>query len=238
MKTTLFSIFLILFIVSTGYLPNTYAQDYTQWKLPEGAIARLGKGSVRDIAFYPDGTRFAVASSIGIWLYNADTYQEAALLTGHTENFEVGALSVSSDGRTLAAASGNTIRLWDTATSELKKILTTDSREGISSLVFSSDGQTLASASWDEIIRLWDPVTGELRKTLRGHTDPNPNFAIGPSVVFRFDDQTLVSGGEDGTIRLWDPVTGELRKTLRGHTDKVTSSLSTLSLKVNLLTFR
>ena len=61
------------------------AQNYTQWSLPEGAIARLGKGSVMgDVVYSPDGTRLAVASSIGIWLYDAQTYQEVALLTGHT----------------------------------------------------------------------------------------------------------------------------------------------------------
>ena len=43
------------------------------------------------MAYSPDGTRLAVASSIGIWLYDTATHQvgnsrngEVALLTGHT----------------------------------------------------------------------------------------------------------------------------------------------------------
>ena len=33
-----------LFIVFALFLPNTFAQDYTRWSLPEGVKARLGKG--------------------------------------------------------------------------------------------------------------------------------------------------------------------------------------------------
>ena len=80
MKTLRFSIFLTLFLVST----LTFAEDYTQWNLPEGAKARLGKGRTTGAtAFSPDGTRFAVGSTIGIWIYDAKTYQALNLLTGH-----------------------------------------------------------------------------------------------------------------------------------------------------------
>ena len=56
-------------------------QDYTTWdSLPEGVKARLGKGEVEDVAYSPDGKYLAVASSIGIWLYDAETYQALSLL--------------------------------------------------------------------------------------------------------------------------------------------------------------
>ena len=32
-------------IVLVLFLPNTFAQEYTRWSLPEGAIVRLDKGS-------------------------------------------------------------------------------------------------------------------------------------------------------------------------------------------------
>lgn len=114
MKTTV--TLLILFAL---FSPNTFAQDYTQWSLPEGATARLGKGSINEIQYSPDGTRLAVASSIGIWLYDAQTYQEKALLTGHTR--WVTSVAFSPDGRILANGSGGamesgsvdgTILLW------------------------------------------------------------------------------------------------------------------------------
>ena len=62
------------------YIPPSFAQDYTQWELPEGAIARLGKGRINAMKYSPDGTVFAVATSVGIWLYDTETYQETALL--------------------------------------------------------------------------------------------------------------------------------------------------------------
>ena len=39
---------------------SSSAQDYTRWKLPQGAIARYGKGRMYDFAYFPDGTRLAV----------------------------------------------------------------------------------------------------------------------------------------------------------------------------------
>lgn len=75
---------------------NTFAQDYTQWSLSEGAKARLG-------------TRLAAIGFIGIWLYDAaGTYQEVALLTGYTN--DVLSIAFSPDGRTLASGRGSTIR--------------------------------------------------------------------------------------------------------------------------------
>ena len=51
-------------------------QDYSRQNLPDGALVRLGKGGVsyedRGIAFSPDGSRLAVATSIGIWLYDVE----------------------------------------------------------------------------------------------------------------------------------------------------------------------
>ena len=74
------------------FLPNTYPQEYTQWNLPEGAVARFGKGSVQEILYSPDGSRLAVQSSIGIWLYDTETYREVALLAGHTNRYAEGSV--------------------------------------------------------------------------------------------------------------------------------------------------
>ena len=109
MKTTV--TFLLLCIL---FPLNTLAQDYMHWGLPEGAKARLGKGTINDIAYSPDGTRLAVAGSIGIWLYDTATFQEGALLTGGAT--KITSIAFSPDGSTLASGSDDgTVLLWDFA---------------------------------------------------------------------------------------------------------------------------
>ena len=72
MNTTHFSTLLVILLLSTLFLTDTFAQDYTQRNLPEGAKARLGKGVISDIQLSPDNTRLAITSSIGIWLYDVN----------------------------------------------------------------------------------------------------------------------------------------------------------------------
>ena len=217
MKTTV--TLLILFVL---FSPSASAQDYTQWGLPEGATARLGKGSINEIHFSPDGTRLAVAISIGIWLYDTMTYQEVALLTGHTD--DVRSVVFSPDGRTLASGNRDkTVRLWDAMTGEHKRTFT-GHKNSVNSVSFSPDGKTLASGSGnglsketDSTVRLWDAVTGEHKGTLTGHTGWVNSIAFSP------DGRTLTSGSRDNTIRLWNAVTGEQKRTLTGHTDPFNS---------------
>ena len=88
MNKKLSLIFFSLFIFLTLYLPYTFAQDYTQWKLPDGVIARLGKGRINDMQYSPDGSILAVATTIGIWIYDTETYQERSFLTNNKGGIE------------------------------------------------------------------------------------------------------------------------------------------------------
>ena len=86
-----------LLLISSLLLSNrSLAQDYTQWQLPEGAKMRIGKGAVSDITFSPDGTQFAVATNIGIWIYDAKTGAEITVLKQPDRGY--GKIAFSPDG--------------------------------------------------------------------------------------------------------------------------------------------
>lgn len=203
MKETSFSIFSLLLIVLMICLPDISAQEYTQWELPEYAIARLGKGRIEDMRYSPDGTILAVATTIGIWIYDTETYQERSLLAHNNKRVEK--ISFDAKGTTLASKEWlGSITLWDVRTRKLKKTIINNSS------VLSPDGETFANVLYKEI-HLRDTVTGKSKHILKGHKD------FVSILLFSPDGETLASGSKDQTVHLWDVATGERKETLAGH---------------------
>ena len=212
---------LITFILTTIFTPNTFAQVSPQWHLPEGAKARFGKGTINEIAYSPDGTQLAVASGIGIWIYDAQTGEELDLLSGHTD--EVMSVSFSPNGNTLASGGGmfdGTIRLWDVSTGTHIRTILAQTRwyppGSVDSVSFSPDGTTLASESGGDI-HLFDVSTGTHIRILTGDTNQVESLSFSP------DGNAIATGDIDGVIFFWDVSTGKNIKTLSGHTDWVFS---------------
>ena len=217
MKIRLFLILVVKFIALT-FMPNSVAQDSPQWHLPVGVTARLGKGAPRDVQYSPDGTRLAVSTEIGVWIYDADTGEELDLLIGEESDIwdGVNGIAYSPDGRILVGANGFELELWDVVSGQLKDSLT-GHRCGVMSVAFSPDGRILASSDLRSRVMLWDAVNGQHKTTLTGHTDVAWNIAFSP------DGRTLASASGDKTVRLWDVAGGEHKATLVGHTDRVES---------------
>ena len=217
-KGSLICFFSVLFLVLTVNIPASYAQDSPPSELPDGAIARLGKGTIDEIAYSPDGSLLAVGAGVSIWLYDTVNYQEIAQIVGHTAR--VSSIAFSPDGQMLASGSSGTIRLWDAGSGTLLATLRGHT-DRVSSIAFSPDGQTLASGSYDHTVQLWRVESGRPLNTLTGgHTDRVHSVAFSP------DGQMLASGSRDGTVLLWfllSPAGSGPWHTLTEHTNLVNS---------------
>ena len=211
---------------------SAIAQDSTQFSLPEGAIARLGKGTLGKIHFSPDGSRLAVSSSIGIWFYDPKTGKALELLR-YTDGVSPFAFAYSPDGNTIASAgtnemtvltgsiasrlpsiSGNIVQMRDVTTGEKGTTISTQTQK-VASIVYAPDGKTIATArKQDHTVYLWNTATGKSKGTLervgRGSVQ---------SFVYAPDGKTIATAGAwtGNTVRLWDAGTGETKAVLTGY---------------------
>ena len=204
----------------TDFQTQAETPAYTRWHLPEGATLRLGKGHIKDIKFVPDGTQFAVATSIGIWLYNAHTGAEIARLNEKPRNIKT--MAVSSDGRTLISGDfEGEVQMWDIPTAKLRATFRGPQKIKDAVSDVSTDGITLANEQ-DRHIRLWkfSPNTTEPIVT---DTNSDSKLGYDTMVMALSPDATrLAATSSDGyeifPIWVWDVNTGELLFTLEGHT--------------------
>ena len=204
--------FLSIIVLSLVSISTSFAQDNTQVGLPEGAIARFGKGGINVMRFSPDGTRLIVGTDVGVWLYDVPDGKETALLT--RENGQVNALAYSPDGKILASGgfANPIIQLWEIGTGRKVSRITLEGYRGaVSSLTFSKDGKTLISLDKYGRVAHWDINTGE---KLSNFSDHIPAHFVG---TLSEKDNLYAIGDSNGKIRISDAVTDKQRANLLGH---------------------
>ena len=191
------------------------SKDYSQWALPKEAKARLGKGGINVLQFSPDGTKLAVGSNIGVWLYDVKTGKEISLFAGMCKS-----VAFSPDGSFLVNGGGlyrtTEIQVWETSTGH--KVSLVDVPTSASVLRFSTDGKTLISlSSWGDTIHWSDIETGQgiVRNLEVRQFESGTRY----SEAYALTHDKLAVGNSEGKIQLWDTTTGRMLPILGGHAD-------------------
>ena len=228
--------FIVLLSMIGLFSDGSLAQDYTQWHLPEGAKIRLGKGWIRDIAFSPDGAQFAVATTIGIWIYDAHTGTEIALLNEAPRSIQ--ALAFSQEGKMLASCDTyGEVLLWNTVTGEPPLTLLPSEKivprfNTPTHLVFLEDSTQLAIATIHNtrpILRVWE-LNAETNQSLVKYIEmdtPAERQRIS-ALKLSSDGRFLAIAVDDfknkiSQVQIWDANTGQLLQTLAEYTSRIVS---------------
>jgi WD40 repeat protein len=119
-----------------------------------------------------------------------------------------GGMAVSPDGKLVAIAKENEVRIWDLSSG--RPVAASLRHSGpITCVAFSPDGKLLASGSEDATVGLWEVATGKRSKTLMGQTDSIIGVAFSP------DGREILTRSRDQTISYWDIVTGQVLRRIR-----------------------
>ena len=205
--------------------------DVAKWALPEGATARLGRGSVGSMAFSPDGQYFAVGSRIGLWLYELPTLTPIALWD--TERGMTGGVSFSPDGsRIVTSTSAENVKIWDIERGVCTIEIDDHHGKGAvsSKPVFSKDGRHLAAASYgmkNGKIYVWCPHTGAKVRETEVHSPYNAYpFCFSPDLsLLAGKNNPLKRPGRNiadrDSITIWHVETGEQIADITGYPEPV-----------------
>jgi WD40 repeat protein/serine/threonine protein kinase len=187
------------------------------WDLSHGPEQAHLMGRVQQLAYSPDGRRFATVGDCTSRLWDSETGKEIAVLGESTA--ENSGIAFSPDNKRVAVASKEYVRLCDARTGRLLASLGPHN-SFVSTVAYSPNGKRIVSTPGSVhtlgTIYLWDAATGEAIATLHQQVRIM-SHRLSP------DGSRLITSSDnpDNTARLWDAATGRLLKTLDGHKNAV-----------------
>lgn len=129
----------------------------------------------------------------------------------------IGSLTFSPDGKTLAAARGNEVLIWNVLSGKLERRITSG-LSAIGAVLFLPDGRLAVGEGTPYgagAVRLVDPASGNVVRQFDEPKDVVYALAVSP------DGKLLAAGGADCLIRVWSLAEEKPPISLNLHTDWV-----------------
>ena len=166
----------------------------------QAEVGKVTGESVAGLAFNPDSSSFAAATSYGFDLYDTQTFTSTKIDLGP------GQVSFSADGTRLGV-SGPAVQIVDLATGKTLLDFDVVEQDGLSATsVLSPNFDLFATALYyrdENTVKVWSAKTGDLLYTLEHPA------AVG-ELIFSPDGSYLLVGGSTSTYFVWDLKTGQL----------------------------
>ncbi len=195
--------YLLLAFLVIAFTTNINAQVNTSIELPEGAIARFGKGGINAMQFSPDGTQLVIGTSIGVWLYDVEDGNGKVLQSDSVRYID--ALVYSSNGKILAVhvALDKFVLLWNLETLTKLSVLKIPKNYSPEEIVFSEDNKKLIGLNMNGMIE-WNIETGI--SSIRNIEDPT----LSVFALEKYGSTFVIGDMRNGKIRQWNPDTESL----------------------------
>ncbi len=181
------------------------------WALPEGAIARIGKGyqdynTDREISVSPDNTFFAIGTRLGLWWYDISSMLPIALW--ETEQGMISAVDISPDGKLIAFYNWDgIIKVRDIQSGEcITQINRSEIDKTNGHITFSPNNSWIAIVNRGGIVEILDVQSGECISQIEQESNDGKVYHIS-KLQFSPDGQYIAATIGKQTY-LWNPKTG------------------------------
>ena len=178
-----------------------------------------GVGLINSVAFAPDGSGFAVATSTGL----VETIDDAGVLVRSFEQprGNVDSVAFSPDSTTVASAMGerrgpesfdDTVTIFDASQAGRPAQFGGEAEQVVgcaffrNEVRFSPDGELMAANSHDFTVSLYDASDGTILHTFAAHGSTVTDFAFSPK------GDLLATTSDDSTLRVWSVADHQLVK--------------------------
>jgi WD40 repeat protein len=129
-------------------------------------LARFGQGRLYDVEWSPDGKYLAIATGLGVYLYDANTFEQVSFLDVNDDSTLI---AFNPEGTFLAVARHYFIEVWDVKSARKINQLNGEIKGGIWALTFGTNGYIAAVGQEEKglsdvtpQIKVWLVSTGQL----------------------------------------------------------------------------